>query len=883
MSVMRRIGNSFTRGKVEREIDAELRAHIEMRIEDNMARGMTAEEARRDAVLRFGNPVVMKEKTAAMDAALWMENFWRDVRYAARQLRKSPGFAITAVLTLALGIGANVVVFSVLNALILRPLNVPQPQGLYNVEHKEHGAYDQSYPDYLDYRDRNSTFSGMITYNMTTAGVRTGKMVTKNFGYLASGNYFDMLGVQPALGRLFHAGDEHGENSAPYIVLSYGFWRGRFNGDPHVPGTTVELNQHPYTVIGVAPKQFHGTEMFVWPDFWVPMVEATQLGYSEHFLNNRSTHNLWVLGRLKPGVTPQQATDNLNAISSQLAKQYPEADDRLNARLVKPGLMGDVWGDSIRGFLTGIMALAFLVLLAACANLGSIFAARAADRSSELSIRLAIGSSRWNILRQLLTESVLVSLLGGVAGTVLATAMLEGLSRWQPFADFPIHVTVFPDVKVYTVALLLSLGSGILFGLLPVRQIWGSDAAQAMKSGTAGSPTFRRFTLRDILLGVQIALCTLLVTASLVALRGMQRSLHAPLGFQPQGVMLAETQLNMGGYADNQWVPVQKRMIEEAAQIPGVSGVGVIDRELLGSDCCGSESVYRMGTVDFRHRNAVLEPYGFSISPGYLKAAGTRLLAGRDFTWNDDANSPNVAIVNATFARKFFGNVPAVGQHFSMYGGKNLKEVVGVVEDGKYETLTEEAQPAMFFPVAQDINGYDTVLVVRSALPPTEIAAALDRVVSDIDPSLPLVLRSWPEALDLALFPARVATAALGIMGLLAAMLAITGIFGMAMYSVSKRMKELGIRIALGAKPMQLMRSALGRPMMLLLSGSAAGLVLGVLASRLLAQIVYEATPRDPLVLGGVMGTMALLGVLATWIPARHALAVDPARLLRDE
>jgi predicted permease len=812
-----------------------------------------------------------------------MPTLFRDLRYALRQLRKSRGFAITAILTLALGIGANVVVFSVLNALILRPLNVPQSQSLYNVEHKDRGAYDQSYPDYLDYRDRNTTFSGMIAYDMTTAGVSTGKTVTKNFGYLVTGNYFDMLGVQPVLGRLFHAGDEHGENSAPYIVLSYGFWRGRFNGDPHVLGTTVEVNQHLYTVIGVAPKQFHGTETFVWPDFWVPMVEATQIGYSEHFLNNRSTHNLWMLGRLKPGVTPQQATDNLNAISSQLAKQYPDADDRLNARLVQPGLMGDVWGDSIRGFLAGIMLLAFLVLLAACANLGSIFAARAADRSRELTIRLAVGSTRWHILRQLLTESVLVSLLGGVAGTVFATAMLEGLSRWQPFADFPIHVTVFPDMQVYAVALLLSVGSGILFGLLPARQIWGSDAVQAMKSGATGSPTFHRFTLRDVLLCVQIALCTLLVTASLVALRGMQRSLHAPLGFQPKGVMLAETQLNMGGYGENQWLPVQKRMIEEAAQIPGVSAVGMIDRELLGSDCCGTQSVYRKGTVDFRQRNKVFDANGFSISPGYLKAAGTRLLAGRDFTWHDDANSPNVAIVNATFARKFFGNTPAVGQYFAMWGGKDLKEIVGVVEDGKYETLTEEAQPAMFVPMVQDTNGYDTVLVVRSALPPTEIAAALDRVLTGIDPSLPLVLRSWPEALDLALFPARVATAALGIMGLLAAMLAITGIFGMAAYSVSKRMKELGIRLALGAQPAQLMRSALGRPLVLLLFGSIAGLILGALASRLLAQIVYEATPRDPVVMAGVVVTMALLGLLATWIPAHRALRIDPNQLLHEE
>ncbi|MGC1782184.1 MAG: ABC transporter permease [Acidobacteriaceae bacterium] len=812
-----------------------------------------------------------------------MPTLLRDLRYASRQLRKSPGFAITAILTLALGVGANVVVFSVLNALILTPLNVPQPQSLYNVEHKEPGFAGQSYPDYIDYRDRNTTFSGMAAYDMTSAAISTGKSATEISGYLASGNYFDILGVQPTLGRFFHAGDEHGENSAPYIVLSYNFWRGHFNANRRVLGTVVDLNEHPYTVIGVAPEQFHGTEIVMWPDFWVPMVEATQLGYTEHFLNNRGFEDHWLLGRLKPGVTPQQATDNLNAIASRLAKQYPATEGGLNARLVKPGLMGDVMGDSIRAFLTGIMMLALLVLLAACANLGSIFAARAADRSRELTIRLAVGSTRGHILRQLLTESVVVSLLGGLVGTVFAAELLQALSRWQPFTEFPIHVPVYPDGKVYGVALLLSLGSGILFGLLPARQVWRTDAAQVMKSGTSAVAAFRRFNLRDVLLTVQIALCTLLVTASLVALRGMEHSLHVPLGFQPRGAMLAETDLQMAGYSDEQSLTVQKRMIDETSRIPGVSAAGIIDRTIMGADCCGSEAVFRKGTTDFRPSNEAFQAGNFSFSPGYLKAAGTRLLSGRDFTWHDDATSPEVAIVNATFARRMFGNTRAVGHYFLLFRGTHPKEIVGVVEDGKYHSLTEGPQAAMFFPLAQETNSPYTVLVVRSALPPIEMTSALDRVLTGINPNLPLTIQSWPNALDFALFPARASTAALGIMGLLAAMLAMTGIFGMAAYSVSKRMKELGIRIALGAQPAQLMRSVLGRPLALLLSGSITGLVLGVLASRLLAQIVYEATPRDPLVMIGVVLAMALLGLLATWIPARRALHIDPNQLLREE
>jgi FtsX-like permease family len=396
-------------------------------------------------------------------------------------------------------------------------------------------------------------------------------------------------------------------------------------------------------VIGIAPPDFHGTEIFYWPDFWTPITNGPLIGYSHHYLDNRSTHNPFVLGKLKAGVTPQQATDDLNSICRRLAEQYPNADYGLDARLVKPGLMGDMWGDSTRDFLVAVMALALLVLLAACANLGSIFAARAADRSRELAIRIAIGSSRWVILRGVLAEAILVSITGGVSGTLLALALLRGLSRWQPFTEFPFHVVVSPDAKVYVVAFLLSVGSGILFGMLPARQIRKSDAAQVLKSSIGTEKMLRHFSLRDALLCIQIALCTLLVTASLVALRGMERSLHAPLGFQPQSVMLAGTDLTMAGYKEEQFLPVQKRMLEDTARIPGVAVVGIIDRTILGEGCCGSEGVFPAGTTDFREE--LFDAHNFSISPEYLAASGMRLLSGRNLTWHDTADSLPVVLV----------------------------------------------------------------------------------------------------------------------------------------------------------------------------------------------------------------------------------------------
>ena len=386
--------------------------------------------------------------------------------------------------------------------------------------------------------------------------------------------------------------------------------------------------------------------------------------------------------------------------------------------------------------------------------------------------------------------------------------------------------------------------------------------------------------MRDVLLAAQITICTLLVTASLVALRGMMRSLHANFGFNPQGVTILDSDAGMAGYTDDSSLPVEKRMIEQAQQIPGVLSVGMINDVPLGinsSDSC----VFRPETTDFRDSNCVTDAMYYAVSPGYIQTAQTRLLEGRDFTWHDDDKSPKVAIVNATFARTFFGGKPAIGQHFKR-GNKVLYEIVGIVEDGKYFTLAEDQRPAMFFPLAQDTHSGFSLLVRSQALR-TEVAPSLQRIIANVDPKLPYHINSWDQAMQFALFPARTATAALGIMGMLAAMLAVTGIFGMASYSVSKRMKELGIRVALGAQPLQLMRAALARPVYLLVGGSVAGLTLGVLASGVLGHIVYQATPHDPVVLLGVVLTMLLLGTIATLVPARRAQTVDPARLLREE
>jgi predicted permease len=802
-----------------------------------------------------------------------------NVGIAFRKLRKSPGFAVTAILTLALGIGANAVVFSVLNALVLRPVNVPHAQNLYMVQRFQYPSH--SYPDYLDLRDRNRTFESLVTFRiMGPVGVDTGGNPSTAWPYLASGNYFDALGIQPYLGRLYHAADERGENSAPYVVLSYAYWRGHFHEDAGVVGRTVQINKHQLTIIGVAPPAFRGTELFFSPAMWIPMVELPTVE-GDNALKYRGNHSEFVVGRLKPGVTAVQAAEDLNAIGAWLAKTYPADDDGLKFTLARPGLVGDMLGGPARAFMAGLMLLAGLILLAACANLGSLFAARAADRAKETALRLALGSRRGMILRQMLTESVLVSLAGGVLGLAGGVVILHLLSAWQPIPDVPINVPVNPDAGTYVVALVLAVGSGLLFGMVPVRQVMRADPWQVIRTGAAGVGGLRRFTVRDVLLAVQIAICAVLVTSSLVAVRGLTRSLRSNFGFVPRNVMLVESDLHMAGYTDERMPQMQRHMLDAAAAIPGVTAVGYTNNLPLSLGG-GDSYVYTDSTTDYRPTNVAADAMNYNISPGYLEAAGTMLLAGRNLTTQDDSKAPKVALVNRQFAVKVFGSVDkAIGGHFKFWGGTRA-EVVGVVEDGKYRTLTEDQQPAMFFSYLQQKSS-GTWLLVRSRRDPEEISRALERTLQGLDAGLPFALRTWNQEMGSALFAARVATVALGVLGLLGAMLAVTGIFGMASYTVSKRLRELGIRMALGARRREVLRAALGRAFVLLSAGSAAGLVLGILATKVLSYIVYQAGPKDPLVLGGVVLTMLALGLAAAWIPAQKALAVDPIILLREE
>ena len=858
-------------------MEQELRCHIQHRADDLEHAGLSRGEAERQARVEFGGYEHFKEACHEQAGGNGFDSFARDVRYALRVLGKSPGFTLVAMFTLALAIGANAVVFSILNALVLRPVNVPHAQSLYEVQNAQ-GGPSESYPDYVDLRDRNRSFTGLAAYTMAPAGLDSNGTPSQVWLYQASGNYFDALGMEPYLGRFFHGSDEHGANSAPYIVLSYAYWQSHFNADRNVVGRVVRLNKFAYTILGVAPPDFRGTELFYQPAIWTPLVDEPQVeGVND--LNSRGARGIWLVGHLKPGVTPAEAAADLNSIAAQLAREHPVDDADLRFALTRPGLVGDLLGSPVRAFVSGLMLLSMLILLAACANLGSLFAARAADRAREIALRLALGSTRRRILRQLLTEAVLVSLGGCVLGIAGAVALLRIISAWQPVPDIPINVPVNPDYRTYVAALVLALFSGVIFGMVPARQVLKADPYQGMKSGSLAGSKSRRITVRDVLLALQIALCAVLVTASLVAVRGMIRSLHSSFGFVPQNAMQVNTDIDMGGYHGDQVPALQRRMLDAVKAIPGVTAAGYADRVPLNLGW-SDNTVFKDSATDYRVSNAAADAMEYNVSPGYLGAAETALIAGRDFTWNDGKNAPRVAVVNQEFARKLFGG-NAIGKHFKIWGGVRVL-VIGVVEDGKYKTLSEDPQPAMFLSILQSPSS-ETFLIVRSNRGTQEIAGALDRTLRDLDTGLPFAISTWSRELNTALFAARAASMALGVLGALGAMLATTGIFGMAAFSVSKRLRELGIRIALGAKRSEVLAAALGRVVRLLALGSVAGLLLGLAATRVLSFLVYQATPRDPVVLLGVVFSMILLGLAAAWVPAQRALAADPLILLKEE
>jgi predicted permease len=804
-----------------------------------------------------------------------------DARYGWRTLRRNPSFAVVAVLSLAFGIGANTLIFSIVNSLVLEPLPVADPDRVVFVQNAGASFVGVSFPNYRDLRDRQTTMAGLAAYRISPMNVDTGGSPARRWGYLATGNYFDVLGVTPALGRFFHAADDQAPGNAPVAVLAYSYWLSRFAADPAVIGRTIRINRLPFTVIGVAPPRFRGTERFYHPDIWVPMTMQAQIEVGNPWLEARSSHNPWIVGRLGSGMTREAAQINLNVVAAELAREYPQVNEGLRFKLASPGFAGDALGAPVKAFTLGLLGLAALVLLVACANLASLLAARGADRHRELAIRLSIGAARARIVQQLLTESLLLSVIGGAVGCGIAAGGAALLSGWRAPVDFPVHFDIVVNRTVLLFALAVSVLTGLLFGVAPARRASMVAPGAIIKDRFDGTTRWRCWPVRDLLVGVQVALCFVLLAASFLSLRGLQQALTLPLGLDPRGVTIVGFELGLAGYSAEDGRRFQQHALKAVQSLPGVEAAAYGNSVPLSVDQ-SSTTLYNADRPMPRP-SQMPSATRYQVSPGYFRALGTRLLRGRDIDWRDTSDRPRVAVVNAAFARTILDNPNAVGARVRYGRSSDVIEVIGIVEDGKYTSLTEPRRPAIFLPMEQSYNT-TTTMIVRSPLPPEQMVAAVRAAIATLDPELPLYgTGTLAQMLGLVLFPNRAAALALTAFGFLAVVLAATGIHGTVAYAVARRRREIGIRIAVGASTPRILAAVLGRTMLAVALGSLAGLALALGIAPLLSNVIYQVAPRDPITFLTVAIVLGLVAAVSCCAPARQSLRIAPVDALRAE
>lgn len=814
-----------------------------------------------------------------------MDRFRQDLIVALRRLRSSPGFTAAAIVTLALGIGANTAIFTAVNAVVFRSLPVERPEELFAVNALTFKSELPvlSFPNYRDVRDRSTAvLAGLAAYRVDPINFsRAAADNSRCWGYLVTGNYFDMLGVKAARGRVLRPEDDVNRGGHPVAVLSHAFWQRRFGGDPGAVGSRIKLNGLDYTVIGIAPEPFIGTELVYTPDIWVPMAMEPQIEPGNNDLDERRDFNYFVTGRLKHGVTMPQAEAALNSVAGQLANEYPEANQGLKIRLSPPGLFGNFLRGAIRTFAAVLMIVSGLVLLIACVNLASLMLARASDRRKDTAVRLAIGASRGHLIRQLLTESLVLSLAGGAAGLLLAEWLVDLFCAWRPPVDVPIIPALHVDLRVMLFAAAASILTGVLFGLAPALQAGRVALAPALKNEVVAE-RLRRFQMRDVLIAAQVALSVLLLAGSVLVVRSLQRALSVPLGFEPRQAALVEFDLGLQGYDETHGRDFQRRLIDRVKTLPGIQSVALVDSLALTLNWNNSGIIVEGKPVPRASEITLAAMY--RVTPGYFRTAQTRMISGRDFDAADKRGARRVAIVNETFVRMFLPGENPIGKRFRHDPKEGeWRQIIGVVEDGKYRSLAEAPMPAVFQPIEQAWNS-STNLLARSPLPEQQVTAMLRRAVMELDPTITIgISGGWTGQLGLVLLPARVAAAVLGSFGLLALVLAATGVYGVTAYAVSRRTREIGIRMALGARPLEVVRVVLAHTALLTGIGGAIGLALALAGGRLFTPILYGIGATDPLSYLAAVGIMTMIAFAACWVPVRRAIAVDPVRALRSE
>lgn len=808
-----------------------------------------------------------------------MEILWRDLKQAARVVARAPGFSLAAVLSLAIGIGGSTTAFTVVNALLLRPLPAKDSGRLVNLHKIEEGQERflvLSYPSYQDYRAQNKVLSDFLVWTEASLGVVLGEETEAASGMIVSANYFSVLGVEPAHGRFFPPDADAVPGAAPYAVANHVYWRRKLGADPAAVGRTIRVNGHPYTLIGVAPQGFTSTLPGYAPDLFVPLAMQAQILKTD-YTEQRGSRYLKVTGRLREGVSREEAGAALSVIDAQVLAAHPEPDRR-------PGYHGPVIARAygalpgtihLAAFGAGALLLAVpgILLLIACSNVAGMLLARAASRRREIAVRLAVGASRARLIRQLLTESVVIFLMAGAAGTLLAVWLRDVLLALRPDAPIPFELDPRFDFAVLAFTLLLSLLTGVVFGLAPALQASRADLNEILKDSWPGR---RRTRVRDAFVVAQLSLCMLLLICAGLFVRSLSHAKTLYPGKNPESVWLAAFDLSEFGYNFERGRQFYRQLLHNVSAIPGVQSVS------LTHNISGALGHSNTGIQVEGHGDQSRKTEFNIIGPDYFKTLGVALLRGREFTDADHAAAPGVVIVNESLARRYWPNQEALGKRIR--NGEIWREVVGVAENGRFRVAGEVEPPTVYLPYSQTRSSSRLSLVMRVSGEAAGAMAAVRREIRQLDPGVPVeATLSLPQAVDLGALPLRVAASAASGFGLIGLLLAAIGIYGLVSYSVAQRTQEIGVRVALGATRSDIIGLVLRRGFKLAAIGLSIGVALALATTQVLAELLLGISPADPLTFTGIALLLAATTLAASWAPARRASRVDPMVALRYE
>ncbi len=820
-----------------------------------------------------------------------MHTFLQDLRYGARTLGKNLGVTVVAVITLALGIGANTAIFSGVSAFVFRPLPVPQADELVRPMEltEDRGTADEfSYPDFVDYRDQNSVFSGMFAEDMIQVAIGTETENDVIWGQAVSGNYFDVLRVTPAMGRAFAPDEDKTPASHPVVVISHSLWERRLGSDPQIVGKTVQLNGKPYNVIGVAPETFKGTKFGLSLDFWVPMMMVEDLQRATDLLKDRGSHWMNIIARLKPGVTVEQASNNMTMIARRLNGTYPDDRASSTSGLVKPELDGRFGEAAIvmKSASAIAMAIVGLVLLIACANVANLLLARAAARRKEIGIRLALGASRARLIRQLLTENILLSLLGGSLGLMLAYWLTYLMTGFIPVLQYNFVNDFFSiDSRALLFTLVLSLLTGVLFGLAPAWNASRPDVVPVLKGDVAASETGkrRRVTLRNSLVVAQVALSLLVLVCGGLFVQSFRNAQRMDPGFGAQNVLLMSLNPQLIGYDETQHKDFFRRAVEGVKALPGVETAAVARLAPLGDSSNSSGPILREGEPLARG-SAGRNIMNTSISPGYFQTLQIPFIEGRDFDDRDRKGSQRTIIVNQRMAEILWPGESAVGKRILVgTDSKDPIEVIGVVKTGKYRSLNEDPKPFYYYAAMQR-GPANMTLFIRTTGDPASLVNPVRNYIQTLDRRMPIYgVKTMPQHMTWALWAPKMAASLSVAFGFVALLLSAVGLYSVMAYVVSQRTREVGIRMALGAQPRDVLRLMTAYGMSLALTGLGIGLVLAFALTRALSAVLIGISVYDITIFLTVPVLLTVVAAAACFFPARRATKVDPLVALRYE